>query len=167
MLIARIKPPRLPQDLDLLIIRRQGDNLDRHVDYLCRRHIVHDALLYKIENDPNYADLQRPDERAVLAPPVHGSVAHMLPVCTEPTDTPPSTTALLGPTEAANALPGQANDDDGNERYVGGVLNVAPSPTAETEHVRRGVHEILQRPLHNNQNIIDAPVPDWLVCRKK
>ncbi|KAI0276982.1 hypothetical protein BGY98DRAFT_934738, partial [Russula aff. rugulosa BPL654] len=46
--------------------------------------------------------------------------------------------------------------------YVGRVLNAAPSPTAETEHVRQGVHEILQRPLHNNQNIIDAPVPDWL-----
>ena len=128
---------------------------------------MHDALLYKIENDSNYADLQRPDERALLALPVHGSVAHMLPVCTEPTDAPPSTTAPSGPTEAANALPGQADDDDSNERYVGGVLNVAPSPTAETEHVRRGVHEILQRPLHNNQNVIDAPVPDWLVCRRK
>ncbi|KAI0281126.1 hypothetical protein BGY98DRAFT_260623 [Russula aff. rugulosa BPL654] len=29
----------------------------------------------------------------------------MLPVCTEPTDAPPSTTAPSGPTEAANALP--------------------------------------------------------------
>ena len=62
-----------------------------------RRHVVHDALLYKIENDPNYADLQRPDERALPALPVHGSVAHMLPVCTEPTDAPPSTTAPSGP----------------------------------------------------------------------
>ncbi|KAI0277383.1 hypothetical protein BGY98DRAFT_1161748 [Russula aff. rugulosa BPL654] len=88
----------------------------------------------------------------------------MLPVCTEPTEAPPSTTAPSGPTEAANASPAQTDDDDGN---VGGVLNVAPSPTAETEHVRRGVHEILRRPLHNNQNIIDAPVPDWLVCRRK
>ena len=91
----------------------------------------------------------------------------MLPVCTEPTDAPPSTTAPSGLTEAANALPGQADDDDSNERYVGGMLNVAPSPTAETEHVRRGVHEILRCRLHNNQNIIDAPVPDWLVCRRK
>ncbi|KAI0281396.1 hypothetical protein BGY98DRAFT_210935 [Russula aff. rugulosa BPL654] len=45
------------------------------------------------------------DERALLTLPVHGSVAHMLPVCTEPTDAPPSTTAPSGPTEAANALP--------------------------------------------------------------
>ena len=45
-------------------------------------------------------------------------------------------TARSGPTEAANALPGQGDDDDGNGRFVGGVLNVAPSPTTETEHVR-------------------------------
>ena len=53
---------------------------------------------------------------------------------------------------------GQANNDDDDEQYVGGMLNVAPSSTAETEHVQWGIHEILQCPLHNNQNIINVPV---------
>jgi hypothetical protein len=38
--------PRIPQDLEIVIIRRQDDDLDRHLDYLCRRQVVHDALLY-------------------------------------------------------------------------------------------------------------------------
>jgi hypothetical protein len=42
-----------------------------------------DALVYKITNDPNYADLQQPDEHALLRLPLHGSVADMIPVCVE------------------------------------------------------------------------------------
>ncbi|KAI0276661.1 hypothetical protein BGY98DRAFT_1167367 [Russula aff. rugulosa BPL654] len=179
MLIARIKPimhlcykdhivnlpqdiadvaerlPRLPQDLDVLIIRRRGEDLDQHCE-----------MPLQIANDPSYADLQQPDEHALLALPVHGSVAHMIPACLEPTDSPPSATAPTGPTEAANALPEQVDDDDdGNERFLGGVLNVGPSHATETEHVRQGVQEIIQRPLHNNENIIDAPTPDALRWR--
>ncbi|KAI0279311.1 hypothetical protein BGY98DRAFT_933322 [Russula aff. rugulosa BPL654] len=52
-------------------------------------------------------------------------------------DCPICETARSGPTEAANALHGQGDDDDGNEHLLE-VLNVAPSPTTETEHFRRG-----------------------------
>ena len=124
---------------------------------------MRDALLYKIANDPSYADLQQPDEHALLALSVHGSVVHMIPACMEPTDSPPSATAPTGPTEAANALPEQVNNDnDGNERFLGGVLNVGLSHATETEQVRQGVQEIIQHPLHNNENVIDASTPDAL-----
>ena len=107
--------PRLPQDLDLLIIRRQDDNLTRHVDYLCRRHVVHNALLYKIANDPNYADLQQPDNDALLSLPVHGSVAHMIPAYVQPNQSAQAAPAPSGPSEAVDVLPEQNDDDDTNE----------------------------------------------------
>ena len=152
--------PRLPQDLDLLIIRRQDDDLTRHVDYLCRRHVVHDALLYKIANDPNYADLQQPDNDALLSLPLHGSVAHMIPEYIQPNQSAHTAPAPSGPSEAAHVLPEQNEDDDDNERSVAGILNVSPSSLSEAEHVRRGVRHVLQHPRLDSQNVINVPPAD-------
>ena len=153
--------PRLPQDLDVVIIRRQDENLDRHVDYLCRRAVLYNALVYKIAHDLNYADLQQPDEQALLSLPVHGSVAGMIPVCFEGgTRMATAATGPTGPMDAANPLPQQNNDDDGNEQFVGGILNVGPPRWTETEEVRQGVQEILQGPLQYERNIINVPPAD-------
>ena len=157
--------PRLPQDLDVIIIRRQDDNLDRHVDYLCRRQVVHDALVYKIANDPNYADLERPDEQALLSLPLHGSVADMIPVIIERVPSATSDAARpapVGPMDAANPFPEENNNDDGNEIFVG-VLNIGSSRTTEAQQVRQGVQEILQHPLRHGphgQNVLNVPPAD-------
>ncbi|KAI0267179.1 hypothetical protein BGY98DRAFT_938850 [Russula aff. rugulosa BPL654] len=129
---------------------------------------VHGISVNDTDAPPNARPLTNNDERAFLHPNPPTLTIRIPPrrLCSVCSRVYPILDKQI-PTEAANTLPGQADDDDGNERYVGGVLNVAPSPTVETEHVRRGVHQILQRPLHNNQNIINAPVPDRLVCRRK
>ncbi|KAI0270820.1 hypothetical protein BGY98DRAFT_1100658 [Russula aff. rugulosa BPL654] len=96
---------------------------------------------------PNARPLTNNDERAFLHPNPPTLTIRIPPrrLCSVCSRVYPILDKQI-PTAAANALPGQTDDDDGNERYVGGVLNVAPSPTVETEHVRRGVHQILQRP---------------------
>src|ERR1700761_2617275 len=52
------KLPRLPEEVDIVIIRRDNIDLSQHVDYVVRQEKVRNALLYKIAHDPAYADLE-------------------------------------------------------------------------------------------------------------
>ncbi len=52
--------------------------------------------------------------------------------------------------------PEQTDDEDGNELFLGGVLNVGQPRTTETEHVRGRVQDIVRF----DQNIIDVPPAD-------
>ncbi|KAI0268945.1 hypothetical protein BGY98DRAFT_1190503 [Russula aff. rugulosa BPL654] len=108
---------------------------------------VHGISVNDTDAPPNARPLTNNDERAFLHPNPPTLTIRIPPrrLCSVCFRVYPILDKQI-PTAAANALPGQADDDDGNERYVGGVLKVAPSPTVETEHVRRGVHQILQRP---------------------
>ncbi|KAJ7198020.1 hypothetical protein GGX14DRAFT_338256, partial [Mycena pura] len=67
------KLPRLPEDVDLVIIRREGVDLTHHVDYVVRRDKVHRALEYKIAHDDAYRDLQI-DHDALGQLPENGTV---------------------------------------------------------------------------------------------
>ncbi|KAF7300847.1 hypothetical protein MKEN_01310700 [Mycena kentingensis (nom. inval.)] len=67
------KLPRLPEEVDMVIIRRESVDLTQHVDYVVRREKVRDALLYKMAHDPAYADLQL-DEEALSQLPENASV---------------------------------------------------------------------------------------------
>jgi NAD-dependent DNA ligase len=49
--------PRLPDDTDIVVIRKEDVDLSRHVDFTVRRAKVKAALKYKIAHDPSYADL--------------------------------------------------------------------------------------------------------------
>ena len=48
---------RLPDDTDIVIIRKEDVDLSRHVDFTVRRAKVKADLEYKIAHDPSYADL--------------------------------------------------------------------------------------------------------------
>ncbi|KAJ7860996.1 hypothetical protein B0H14DRAFT_2210845, partial [Mycena olivaceomarginata] len=72
--------PRLPEDIDMVIIRRDGVNLEGHVDFIVRRGKVRRALQYKIQKDPQYADLGAPDEAMLARLPEKGSVANRIPI---------------------------------------------------------------------------------------
>ncbi|KAJ7812936.1 hypothetical protein B0H14DRAFT_2319225, partial [Mycena olivaceomarginata] len=74
------KLPRLPEDVDMVIIRREDVDLTHHVDYVARRDKVRAALAYKIANDPDYADLGAPDEQALSQLPENGTVVDQIPV---------------------------------------------------------------------------------------
>jgi hypothetical protein len=74
--------PRLPDEVDIVVIRKEDVDLSRHVDITVRRAKVKAALEYKIAHDPNYADLII-DEDVLSQLPVNGSVADRIPSCRE------------------------------------------------------------------------------------
>jgi hypothetical protein len=114
------------------------------------------GVLYKIANDPNYADLEQPDEQAQLSLPlIPGHTECQGGPSAEATDAPTGPTEVAGPSQ-------EPNDDDHDSddaQFVGGVLNVGVSRT-ESQHVRQRVQEILHGPVHDDQNIINAPPAD-------
>jgi ATP-dependent DNA helicase PIF1 len=154
--------PRLPCDLDLRIICRQGEDLPEHVDYNCQRQVVHEALVYKIANDPNHADLLHPDEDALQCLPVEGSVAHLIPGCAQQEQLAAGGSSSRapvssGPTEAVNGIMDVDEECGIDEECVAGVLNVSSSCLSETEHVCSGVQQVLQHHGYIGENVINAP----------
>ncbi|KAK6985085.1 hypothetical protein R3P38DRAFT_2574985, partial [Favolaschia claudopus] len=93
--------PRLPNEVDMVIIRREGIELEGHVDFIVRREKVRDALLYKIAHDPHYADLGAPDPAMLAQLPENGSVAHLIPTCREGVQAGEGPSLPTGPVEAS------------------------------------------------------------------
>ncbi|KAF7364240.1 ATP-dependent DNA helicase [Mycena sanguinolenta] len=167
MLISRVKPvmqnitvvaerlPRLPEEVDMVIIRQDGVNLEGHVDFMVRREKVRDALLWKIQHDPSYADLGAPDPAMLTQLPENGSVAHRIPTCRDGTQDgggagAAAAAAPTGPTEAAGA---EAQDQEEAHFVGGGVLNIGEGMREEVVEVREGANAILQGP-HYEQTIV-------------
>ncbi|KAK7049007.1 ATP-dependent DNA helicase [Favolaschia claudopus] len=100
------KLPRLPQQTDIVIIRREDVDLSHHVDYVVQRKKVRAALQYKIAHDPDYADLGAPDDDALNQLPQNGTVVDRLPVCREGRQADGAPQAA-GPKEAANNTVGE------------------------------------------------------------
>ncbi|KAJ6473604.1 hypothetical protein C8R47DRAFT_716414 [Mycena vitilis] len=151
------KLPRLPEDVDMVIIRRDGAEMDQHIDFMVRREKVRDALLYKIQHDPAYADLGAPDPVMLAQLPVNGSVAYRVPTCREGAQD-GGTTTPSGPTEAAAAPAANANDEEDAGVEVGGVHNVGGA-REEVVDIRQGANAVAQGPAYQ-QTIIQAPPLD-------
>ncbi|CAK5263670.1 unnamed protein product [Mycena citricolor] len=136
--------PQLPEDVDLVIIRREGVNLLHHVDFV-------------IANDPNYADLVAPDEVVLSQLPVHGSIVDQLSVCREGRqegDVP----VLAGPAQAAETEQPEEDTDSGGAS-VGGILNLGLPVQEEVVEMREGATRAVTRPRYE-QTIIAAPSVD-------
>ncbi|KAF7329237.1 hypothetical protein MKEN_00184400 [Mycena kentingensis (nom. inval.)] len=114
--------PRLPEEIDMVIIRKEGVELGQHVDLIVRREKVRDALLYKIANDPYYQSLGAPDENTLSQLPENGSVADRIPTCNEGTQV--GSSAPTGPTEAASG-----EEEEGVARRPPSL----PVPVSDTE----------------------------------
>lgn len=123
------RSPRLPENVNLVLIRKQNVDTDRHVDFVVRRKKVRDALLYKIAHDPDYADLEIDDD-ALSQLPMNATVVGRVPTIPKPTGA--STVTASEPTEAA----GVGDDGDLDEAFVGGVLNVGVGHRTEVDEVR-------------------------------
>ncbi|KAJ7223411.1 hypothetical protein GGX14DRAFT_387730 [Mycena pura] len=128
------KLPRLPEDVDIVIIRRDGVDLSQHVDYVVRREKVRKALEYKIAHDEAYRDLQL-DEEALRGLPENGSVVHRIPTCREGRQS--EGTAPAGPNQAADT----ENDEEGGA-FVGGVPNLGNGMRPEVEEIRHAAGPI-------------------------
>src|ERR1700761_747912 len=108
------KLPRLPEDVDLVIIRRDGVDLSHHVDYVVRRAKVRAALEYKKAHDPAYHDLEI-DEDALSQLPENGTVVDQIPTCQEGAQN-GGAVGGAGPSQAART---SDNADDDAATLVG------------------------------------------------
>lgn len=134
------KLPRLPEEIDIVIIRKQDVDLSRHVDFTVRRDKVKTALEYKIGHDPDYADLTI-DEDALNCLPENGSVADRLPVCLEGRQDGLGADAMpVGPDAAA----GTEEVGDFDDIVVGGFLDLGNPERPEVEQLRRGARETIR-----------------------
>ena len=131
------KLPRLPEETDIVIIRKEDVDLSRHVDFTVRRDKVKAALQYKIRHDPAYADLTI-DYDALNGLPKNGSVADRLPVCREGRQD-GGAEMPVGPHAAA----GNEEEDDFGDVAVGGILDLGNPERPEIEQLRRGATEAI------------------------
>lgn len=148
--VLAAKLPRLPQDVDMVIIRRDGVDLEHHVDFMVRREKVRNALEYKIIHDPGYAGLQL-DMDALEQLPEQGSVAHLIPTCREGRQDGIADPA--GPEDAAANENVENGADTGNEQHIAGLLNIAPRRT-EAEEVHDAAGAIAHYPHYEQQVIV-------------
>lgn len=151
--------PRLPEDTDTVIIRRDTVDLTRHVDFVVRREKVREALQYKINHDPHYRDLQV-DEEALSQLPENGTVVDRIPTCRagQQADAPEA----AGPAQAAalETLPDNGNESD---QQINGVINLGDNGNLEIQQVRVEATRIInQGPVTYEQNnvILSAPHVD-------
>lgn len=151
--------PRMPEETDLVIIRKEDVDLSRHVDFTVRRSKVKAALEYKIANDPNYADLII-DENALSQLPVNGSVADRIPTCREGRQD--GGAMPVGP-DAAVATDDEDNEV-GNTQFVGGVVDLGNQERPEVEHLRQGAAEAI-RGARYEQNIVSVRIKEIFLTK--
>jgi hypothetical protein len=136
----------------MVIIRRDGVNLEGHVDFIVRRGKVRRALQYKIQKDPQYADLGAPDEAMLARLPEKGSVANRIPICREGVQAGEPITMPTGPTEAAGAAAAEEGEEAG--LVVGGVLDVRRGTREEVVEVHEGANAVVNGPRTYEQTIV-------------
>lgn len=176
--IVAIRLPRLPEDTETVIIRRDSVDMSRHVDFIVRRDKVLAALQYKIANDPNYSGMQI-DYEALTQLPENGSVAHRIPTCRagrqnngHPPEAAGHPPEAAGPAEAAAVPDGPVRDanevdDDTNEnnnledleQHVTGVLNLGAGGSSELSAVRAGAEQVVnggEHPMYSQTNIVSG-----------
>jgi hypothetical protein len=145
--------PRLPEDLDIVLIRQNETDLTHHVDFTVRRGRIRDALLWLIRHNPLYQSLHIPDEEALRQLPENGSVAHRIQTRTDGGAAMDNTPT--GPADAVNQSEDETRQpqDDAPveiEQFVGGVLNVGADTRDEVQRVRDVVEPILR----DEENIV-------------
>lgn len=145
------KLPRLPEDTDLVIIRREDVDMSQHIDFTVRRQKVLEALRYKVANDPGYADLEIDDD-ALSSLPENGSVAHRIPTCREGRQD-PSSIVRVGPHAAAYVVQEDEGDTHGDVG-VGGVLNVGDTLEIEVDAIRNIANAVIEPGPRYTQNIV-------------
>jgi hypothetical protein len=123
------KLPRLPEETDIVIIRKEGVDMSQHIDFIVRRAKVKAALEYKIAKDPDFADLII-DSEALDQLPENGTVVDRLPICREGRQG-------EGPAmpEGPDGTTGEEGHDD-DESFVGGVVDLANQERPEVEQIR-------------------------------
>ncbi|KAI0690491.1 hypothetical protein BC835DRAFT_1212865, partial [Cytidiella melzeri] len=134
------KLPRLPEETDTVIIRRDSLDMSRHIDFIVRRDKVRAALEYKIAHDPNYASFVI-DKGNLSQLPQNGSVVHRISTCPIRSTQTNNHLQAPGPAEAAGDIVDDIDDinfedvDDNHEQRHNGVLNLGTAGRSEIEQL--------------------------------
>jgi hypothetical protein len=148
--------PRLPDTIDIVIIRKEDVDLTRHVDFIVRREKIKAALQYKIAHDPNYSDLII-DNDVLQELPENGSVANRIPSCRD--NRQDELPLPAGPGSAATG--GEPDDED--DLRVGGVVDVADQERSEVEHLRRGAQEAVRQTRYEQSVVSYGRAYSWSI----
>ena len=116
--------PRHPQDLDVLIVRREGSNQSHH-DFQVRRSVVLHALQWLVDNNIYYRNITI-DPEVVAQLPEDGDVSSL---CTVTLDTTPE-----------EPCPSQVEEDPYQSELSRSFVPSAPRRSTEVEAIQRIVH---------------------------
>lgn len=155
--------PRMPEECDIVIIRRESVDLTNHVDFIVRREKVINALREKIRIDPAYSHIDLNDAEVVARLnqlPENGSMADRIPTCRpgvqNPGNAPPAPEAA-GPTEAANSEVDEVIEGD---IETSGVPNLGVHGLDEVENIRARAANVLNGPVQYERRDIVSSMLD-------
>ena len=122
--------PRLPSQLDMIVVRKERTNQSHH-DFRVRRSLVHCALQWLIANNMYYrANQVHIDQLALATLPDDGNLSNVFPV------------VIDNPTASDHDVPA-AQDSEPNEAH----LSTSFVPTA----TRSLTEEAVQQQVHNTR----------------
>ena len=132
--------PRLPSDLDVIIIRKEGAN-QTHRDFQVRRGVVHRALQWLVTHNQYYRALGITiDITSLEQLPQHRSISHLLSVtndCSSPDNPATMAEAPASDTPTTSAVAAVEDDDHLPQSFV-----PVPAPSmTEQEAVQQSVEQ--------------------------
>ena len=147
--------PRLPAEVDIIRVRRQGRN-DTHKDFRVRRHSVEQALRWLRDNNPAYGDIVIDDAR-IQNLPEDGELPNLRTV--EFTETEHMDDQGPAPQQL------DAGETDGsNDLTVSGIILPEPGVNVQA-HVEAAVNEVVSEPreveTEDAQRGVERPVIPW------
>jgi hypothetical protein len=145
--------PRLPHECEIILIRKDGVDLDRHIDFIVRRQKIHDALRWKIDNDPSYSHIKLDDPETIHRfnqLPENGTVAHEIRTIGAG-NTSDGVLDPAGPPDAGNEIREEGEGDTDVEHS--GVLNLgsAGNDVSQVAAMRADAQSAARAPIRYQQ----------------
>ena len=129
--------PRLPSDLDVIIVRKEGANQTHH-DFRVRRGVVHRALQWLVTHNQYYRSMGVTiDTTSVVQLPQDGNVSHLLSVANDCSS--PDILTTVDETPAGDAATTSVVEDD--DHISQSFIPVALTSMTEQETVRQSVEQ--------------------------
>lgn len=150
--------PRMPEECDIVIIRREGVDMSKHVDFMVRGPKIYDALKYKIEHDPSYSHVCLDDPEVIRRldslPSHFASMADRIPTLVDQSPDEEAQDIPSSPSEAAVDSNAEGDDGQDDDPAMLGVLNLGQLQRDEVHEIRQETNDLLQHPTYDQQYIV-------------
>ena len=136
--------PRLPSDLDVIIVRKEGAN-HSHRDFRVRRGVVHRALQWLVSHNRYYHTLGVTIDSTALAQlPQDGNISHLMSViedCSSPDSPTNSETSSSIPASDSPTTTHTAAIDDSYDHLPQSFVPIAAPSMTQQESVQQSVQQ--------------------------